>query len=111
MVITDISKPDDFISHYAKMLPDSDSNELQKILEMRSMKRSEQSQIIQLYRQNFEAAGLTNIATTNSMPSATAFSTSGIPSSFSAVVSSLAADAGISDSSMRRLEKLVKKKF
>uniref|UniRef100_A0A914DRA7 Vacuolar protein sorting-associated protein 53 homolog n=1 Tax=Acrobeloides nanus TaxID=290746 RepID=A0A914DRA7_9BILA len=96
IVMTEISKPEDFIVHYARMLPESDSNELQKILEMRNMRRSEQQQLIQLFRTRIEGAS----ATTNA---------SAMPSAFSAVVS-LATD-GIGDSSMRRLEKLVKKKL
>lgn len=74
---------------------------------MRSMRRSEQTQLIQTYCQRFENTN--NVRTTNS--SLSNFTSSGVPSTFSAVVSSLAADAGITDSSMRRLEKLVKKKF
>lgn len=76
---------------------------------MRSMRRSEQTQLIQTYRQRFENTGHVGNATANS--SLSSFTSSGVPSALSAVVSSLAADAGITDSSMRRLEKLVKKKF
>ncbi|KAH7731207.1 Vps53-likeN-terminal family protein [Aphelenchoides avenae] len=32
IVMHDVSKPEDFVTHYARMLPDSDSTELQKIL-------------------------------------------------------------------------------
>ena len=95
VVMTDVAKPDEFVANYDRMLPESDSSELQKILEMRSMRRSEQQQIIAIYRQKIEGIEPT---TTSSMPSA-----------FSAVVS-LATD-GIADTSMRRLEKLVKKKL
>uniref|UniRef100_A0AC35ETN6 Vacuolar protein sorting-associated protein 53 homolog n=1 Tax=Panagrolaimus sp. PS1159 TaxID=55785 RepID=A0AC35ETN6_9BILA len=96
VVMTDVTKPDEFVINYSRMLPESDSSELQKILEMRSMRRSEQQQIIAIYRHKIE--GIEPAPATSSMPSA-----------FSAVVS-LAAD-GIADSSMRRLEKLVKKKL
>ncbi|KAE9551032.1 hypothetical protein FO519_005766 [Halicephalobus sp. NKZ332] len=97
VVMADATKPEEFVSNYVRMLPESDSSELQKILEMRSMRRSEQQQIISIYRQKVEGIE----------PSSTM--ASGMPSAFSAVVS-LAAD-GIGDTSMRRLEKLVKKKL
>lgn len=110
--MTDVSKTDDFVTQYAELLPDSDSSELQKILEMRSMRRSEQTQLIQTYRQRFEnVSGSTKQSTQNSALTPSGLTASGVPSTLSAVVSSLAADAGITDSSMRRLEKLVKKKF
>jgi len=98
VVMTDATKAEEFVNNYARMLPESDSSELQKILEMRSMRRSEQQQIIAIYRQKVEGIEPSN-----------ATMSSGMPSAFSAVVS-LAAD-GIGDTSMRRLEKLVKKKL
>lgn len=96
VVMADATKFDEFVSNYARMLPESDSSELQKILEMRHMKRSDQQQIISIYRQKIE--GITPTTTASNMPYA-----------FSSVIS-LATD-GIGDSSMRRLEKLVKKKL
>lgn len=105
-MMTDTSKPDEFISHYIKMLPDSDSSELQKVLEMRGMRRAEQTNLIQLFRSRFESlpASTNTSKTTNSLTGS-----SNMPAALSAVVS-MATD-GISDSSMKRLEKLVKKRF
>ncbi|KAI6188011.1 Vacuolar protein sorting-associated protein 53-like protein [Aphelenchoides besseyi] len=96
VVMADVSKPDDFILNYARMLPKSDYNELQKILEMRAMKRADIQNIIHLYRTKIEGHVL--------LPPNQATSSS-IPYSFSTVVD------GIADNSMRRLEKLVKKKL
>lgn len=81
------------------MLPKSDSNELQKILEMRALKRSEINNLVQLYRTKIE--GITETRPTTSGSS--------MPSAFSAIAS-LAGDS-LSESSMSRLEKLVKRKF
>ena len=102
-VVMDVSKPEDLVLNYARLLPKSDANELQKILEMKSLKRADIAQIVQLYRTKIDGVAPQPAA------SATASATSAMPSAFSAVIS-LAAD-GISDSSMRRLEKLVKKKL
>jgi hypothetical protein len=93
----DVSKPEDFVTHYARMLPDSDSTELQKILEMRNMRRTEQTQIVQIYRTRIEGVAPTTTTASSAMPSA-----------FSAMTDAL---TPFSDSSMRRLEKLVKKKL
>uniref|UniRef100_A0A915DXZ3 Vacuolar protein sorting-associated protein 53 homolog n=1 Tax=Ditylenchus dipsaci TaxID=166011 RepID=A0A915DXZ3_9BILA len=104
VVMTDVSNPEEFITVYSRMLPDSDSAELQKVLEMRSMKRSEQTQLIQLYRVRVEGLPMSQQSSSTAPPS------SAMPSTLSAVVS-LATDGITVDSSMRRLEKLVKKKF
>lgn len=137
--MADMSKPDDLITHYARMLPDSDSSEFQKVLEMRgTLRRSEMSQLVQLYRARFESnattystgitpsGGGTHITNGGTAAASTTISSmlnvggsitgsgaAGVSSSLSAVVSSFANDAAGSfgDSSMRRLEKLVKKKF
>lgn len=98
VVMSDASKPDDFVLNYARMMPKSDANELQKILEMRSMKRSELSALVQLYRTRIEGF----VPSTSSAGSAVS-----MPAALSAFAS-LASD-NFTDSSMRRLEKLVKK--
>ncbi|KAI1717145.1 vacuolar protein sorting-associated protein 53 like protein [Ditylenchus destructor] len=110
VVMSDVTNPEEFIAQYQKMLPDSDSNELQKVLEMRSMKRSDQTQLIQLYRVKVE--GLSPSQSNTLAPTTTA--ASAMPSAFSAVVSvadGMLSDSGGLNTSMRRLEKLVKKKF
>lgn len=96
----DTTRPENFIVDYARMLPQSNSNELQKILEMRgALKRSEITNLVQLYRTKIE--GIAEPKTTNA--------TSSMPSAFSAIAS-LASDS-LSESSMSRLEKLVKRKL
>uniref|UniRef100_A0A7E4W585 Vacuolar protein sorting-associated protein 53 homolog n=1 Tax=Panagrellus redivivus TaxID=6233 RepID=A0A7E4W585_PANRE len=97
VVMSDLSKPEDFVQNYARLVPESDSAELQKILEMRNTRRSEQQQVLAIYRKEIEGID---------PPPTTA---SNMPSALSAVMS-IATD-GIGDSSMRRLEKLVKKKL
>ena len=42
---------DSFVSHYAKLLPYSDVHELQKVLEMKSVRRAEQAPILERFRQ------------------------------------------------------------
>jgi len=97
--MSDATNYEDFISNYAKMLPESDSTELQKILEMKSLRRAEQAPLIQLYRNKFETA----------RPPTTTQPNPASSSSFSmSAMVSMATD-GIGDSSMRRLEKLVKR--
>lgn len=86
-VMAEISNPEEFVEHYARLLPASDSTELQKVLEMRLIRRSDQLQIIQLYRSRFESQTTT--------PSGSA------PLSISAVIGE--------SSSIKRLEKFVRR--
>ncbi|TKR77009.1 hypothetical protein L596_018061 [Steinernema carpocapsae] len=99
IVMADIRSPEDFVGKYVQMLPDSDSAELQKILEVRGLRRSDQTPIIQLYRVQIEGAEtvLTSTASVSSMQA-----------TFKQVASMA---APIGDSSMRKLEKLVGKKL
>ena len=39
-----------FVAHYTRLLPDSDVVEFQKILDMKGVRRSDQQQLIDLYR-------------------------------------------------------------
>jgi hypothetical protein len=51
----DMSKPEAYVTNFARILPDSDVNELQRILEMRgTLRKVEQQQILQLYRTKVE---------------------------------------------------------
>uniref|UniRef100_A0A158R4X4 Vacuolar protein sorting-associated protein 53 homolog n=1 Tax=Syphacia muris TaxID=451379 RepID=A0A158R4X4_9BILA len=91
VVMSEVVSHEEFVSTYARMLPESDSSELQKVLEMKAIRRQEQASIIQLYRTKFEgqtpnATGASQIPTLSTLES-------------------------IGDSSMRRLEQLVKKKL
>lgn len=44
---------------YVRLLPDSDSSELQKVLEMKALRRQEQTSIIQLYKSRAEGQATT----------------------------------------------------
>ncbi|KAL3095313.1 hypothetical protein niasHS_007412 [Heterodera schachtii] len=94
-VMADKSNQEEFIAHFIRILPDSDAAELQRILEMRPIRRNEQNQIIQLYKTKVESANPTPIGA-----SSVSHPTQSVPSSLM---------ASIGDSSMRRLERLVKK--
>lgn len=136
--MTDATRADDFVAHYARLLPDSDSSELQKILEMKALRRADQTPLIQRYKARFEqAAGAVVGAQASPSPAQPSSSNTGpttggggvvsaaappptLPTALSAVVSAAAdgwfADAigaggAGGDSSMRRLERLVKRRF
>uniref|UniRef100_A0A915MLE9 Vacuolar protein sorting-associated protein 53 homolog n=1 Tax=Meloidogyne javanica TaxID=6303 RepID=A0A915MLE9_MELJA len=101
-VMADTSDPNEFVTHYMRILPDSDVSELQRILEMRSMRKADQQQLVQLYKTKLESGKGDNQTVTNTKTMST-FETlagsAGIPSSL----------ASFGDSSMRKLEKLVRK--
>jgi len=92
-VMADISNPEEYVSHYIRTLPDSDSNELQKVLEMRSVRRSDQMQIIQLYRSRSEGQHSESTDTTSAASTFNLFDSIG------------------ESSSLRKLEKLVKRRM
>ncbi|MFH4977775.1 hypothetical protein AB6A40_004484 [Gnathostoma spinigerum] len=94
MVMSDAGSPENYVTAYARLLPESDSSELQKVLEMKGLRRQEQTAIVQLYRIRIEG---------QSVPSG------GQASGGSSALSSTLESIG--DTSMRRLEKLVKKKL
>ena len=52
--MADTSDSNEFVTHYMQILPDSDVNELQRILEMKSMRKADQQQLIQLYKAKLE---------------------------------------------------------
>lgn len=94
--MSDLESPELFVQNYAKLLPESDASEFQKVLEMKAIRRLEQAPLLQLYRNRVEGGGYaTPIATTQSSTS---------------VMSTLLAD-NLGDTNMRRLERLVKKKL
>uniref|UniRef100_A0A0N4Z299 T-complex protein 1 subunit epsilon n=1 Tax=Parastrongyloides trichosuri TaxID=131310 RepID=A0A0N4Z299_PARTI len=98
VVMQPLKNNEDFVDNYIKMLPESEYTELQKILDLRAMKRSDQAPIIALYRSKVESAPTTEATSTNiSIPS-------NLSTTFGQVVG-MAAD-NLSDSSMRKLEKL-----
>ena len=48
--MTNLEDPEEFVADYTKLLPTSDINEMQKVLEMRGIKRSEQAVVLSIYR-------------------------------------------------------------
>ncbi|VDN36822.1 unnamed protein product [Gongylonema pulchrum] len=92
--MSEAESAEEFVMAYSRLLPDSDSSELQKVLEMKALRRQEQASIIQLYKTRIEGqSAAVDSAAVGAQSSA-----------FSALES-------IGDSSMRRLEQLVKKKI
>jgi hypothetical protein len=89
--MSDLESPELFVQNYAKLLPESDASEFQKVLEMKAIRRLEQAPLLQLYRNRVEGGNNATIAAQSS------------------VIASLADNIG--DSNMRRLERLVKKKL
>ncbi|VDO10956.1 unnamed protein product [Haemonchus placei] len=49
--MSNMDTPEDFVEHYSTLLPDSNTSELQKVLDMRGVKKVEQTAILQAYRQ------------------------------------------------------------
>ena len=50
-VVMDASETNQkFVEHYTRLLPDSDVVEFQKILDMKGVRRSDQQQLIDVYR-------------------------------------------------------------
>ncbi|XGW14630.1 hypothetical protein V3C99_000703, partial [Haemonchus contortus] len=105
VVMSNMDTPEDFVEHYSTLLPDSNTSELQKVLDMRGVKKVEQTAILQAYRQKFGAAA--DAAPTVPVGMGNALSAT---QALNAVVS-MAADGLAETTSMRRLEKLVKRNF
>ncbi|ETN79872.1 Vps53-like protein [Necator americanus] len=105
VVMSNMETPEDFVEHYSTLLPESNTSELQKVLDMRGVKKVEQTAILQAYRLKFGAAA-----------DATPTVPVGVGNSLSATqalnaVVSMAADGLAETTSMKRLEKLVKRNF
>lgn len=52
--MSEINSHEEFVMAYMRLLPDSDSSEFQKVLEMKALRRQEQTSIIQLYKSRVE---------------------------------------------------------
>lgn len=109
VVMSPLNSVDSFLLQYTKLLPDSDSVELQRVLEMKSVRRPDQAPIIELYR-----------AKTGTSLAAGAGDTSGrgqvgggggFLESSAANLLQLAGDSLATDSRIKKLEKLVKKRL
>lgn len=48
--MSEINSHEEFVMAYLRLLPDSDASELQKVLEMKALRRQEQTSIIQMYK-------------------------------------------------------------
>ncbi|GMT18985.1 hypothetical protein PFISCL1PPCAC_10282 [Pristionchus fissidentatus] len=105
IVMSDINSSDEFVDNYVKLMPDSDVTELQKVLDMRGLKRTEQTALVTIYRsktgQTGPIGGSEGLTTTSSLQT----------NAMSQLGSVAAVGLDIADTSMRRLEKLVKKKL
>lgn len=113
---------EDFVEQYAKLLPVSDAAEMQKVLEMKGIKRQEHSAILHAYRLKTGVTGNEPLPQSNSLTSRiggalpTVGSAASVSEAFSAVVS-MAAD-GLSDQAvtssidkLKRFERLVKRQL
>ncbi|PAV59529.1 hypothetical protein WR25_16331 [Diploscapter pachys] len=115
LVMTNLENPEEFVADYTNLLPTSDINEMQKVLEMRGIKRSEQAVVLSIYRRKL-GISTDPPAVSSSLTSSVSAASLSMPASashaFNAVVS-LASD-GFADSStsiekLKRLEKLVRR--
>ncbi|KAJ1348805.1 Vacuolar protein sorting-associated protein 53 [Parelaphostrongylus tenuis] len=104
VVMSNMDTPEDFVEHYSTLLPESNTSELQKVLDMCGVKKVEQTSILQAYRLKFGAAA----DATPTVPGM--INPLSATQALNAVVS-MAADGLAETTSMRRLEKLVKRNF
>lgn len=102
MVLAPHEPAESFVDHYAKLLPESDAQEFQKVLDMKGLKRSEQNVLTEVFR--------TRIPTVAPLPAA--------PSEGGTAAQLLSALAVVTtttpeheSSRIRRLEKLIKKRL
>ncbi|UMM24503.1 hypothetical protein L5515_004708 [Caenorhabditis briggsae] len=122
VVMCSLDTVDEFVEQYIKLLPASDAAEMQKVLEMKGVKRQEHSAVLNTYRIKIGASGSDPIPPSNSLTSRiggalpTVGSAASVSEAFNAVVS-LAAD-GLSDQTvtssidkLKRFERLVKRQL
>uniref|UniRef100_A0A914WH53 Vacuolar protein sorting-associated protein 53 homolog n=1 Tax=Plectus sambesii TaxID=2011161 RepID=A0A914WH53_9BILA len=95
IVMSDIESSESFVLNYAKLLPESDASEFQKVLEMKAVRRSDQTPLIEMYRSRVER---TKSAAATPQRS---------DQNLAGPLMSLASE----DSRIRKLERLVKKKL
>uniref|UniRef100_A0A8R1DJP6 Vacuolar protein sorting-associated protein 53 homolog n=2 Tax=Caenorhabditis japonica TaxID=281687 RepID=A0A8R1DJP6_CAEJA len=121
VVMCSLETVDDFVEQYSKLLPVSDTAEMQKVLEMKGIKRQEHSAILHAYRQK-TGTSAEPLPQTTSLTSRiggalpTVGSAASVSEAFNAVVS-MAAD-GLSDQAvtssidkLKRFERLVKRQL
>lgn len=100
--MSDIESAESFVLNYAKLLPESDASEFQKVLEMKAVRRADQTPLIEMYRNRVERTKAAAAAAAATTPPRSDQNLAG-------PLMSLASDAG--DSRIRKLERLVKKKL
>lgn len=99
MVLAPHEPAESFVDHYAKLLPESDAQEFQKVLDMKGLKRGEQNVLTEVFR--------TRIPTAAALP--TSRSEGGTAAQ---LLSALAITTPEHESSrIRRLEKIIKKRL
>jgi hypothetical protein len=86
-----------FVDNYIKLLPESDPTEFQKVLEMKGLKRSDQSTMADLYRAKRPAIGV-SVGTPERV-------------SFTSIAASPSEGIEHESSRIRKLEKLIKKRL
>lgn len=90
-----------YVAQYTRLLPDSDPSEFQKILDMKGVRRSDQQQLVDLYRvqQKVGQAGKEDgaVRPTDLLPSSSASRSTSSPDHES--------------SRIRKLEKLIKRRL
>uniref|UniRef100_A0A5S6QT54 Vacuolar protein sorting-associated protein 53 homolog n=1 Tax=Trichuris muris TaxID=70415 RepID=A0A5S6QT54_TRIMR len=92
LVMAPVDCPDSFVDQYLKLLPESDISEFQKVLDMKSIRRADQSSLMQIY----------NGKTSN----ASRERTSAAPTEDAKVFAT-----GGADSRVKKLEELIRKRL
>ncbi|KRZ01465.1 Vacuolar protein sorting-associated protein 53 -like protein [Trichinella zimbabwensis] len=97
LVMAPVDDPGTFVEHYINFLPESDVVEFQKILDMKSVRKNEQTTIMDIFREKKAALDINNDLSAEGGVACDAVLSSGDNSNL--------------DSRIRKLEKLVKKRF
>ncbi|KFD55364.1 hypothetical protein M514_03704 [Trichuris suis] len=92
LVMAPIDCPDSFVDQYLKLLPESDVSEFQKVLDMKSVRRADQSSLMQIYH------GKTSKETAEKANAAPAEGTKPLA-------------IGNADSRVKKLEELIRKRL
>ena len=89
-----------YLSQYSRLLPDSDSSEFQKILDMKGVRRTDQQQLIDLYRVQLASQKDGEESTTPASAALPSSTTHGHPTS-----------PDHESSRIKKLEKLIKRRL
>ncbi|XP_077509398.1 vacuolar protein sorting 53 isoform X2 [Amblyomma americanum] len=102
MVLAPHEPAESFVEHYTKLLPESDAQEFQKVLDMKGLKRSEQNVLTEVFRTRIPTAASTSTAPSEGGTAAQLLSALAIVTTTSPEHES---------SRIRRFEKLIKKRL